>query len=214
MSEESKKKRHELKKLKIQHNYKQLNWTLIITVALVAVIVSALTFAALATWFANAFTIAVGQVVSRGTVALGENPELMFGFDNDLPEEALYLMLAKQISAEIGADASLNFQSYFTTDVRRTLEKVDLECVDKYHYLKAFKPGKAKVGTSEYSMRVGRVELLKDEGCTQYHAAADTLYLKCPQRNCELREKQVEVSGEFIPTKLGVTRLSVTGLTG
>lgn len=220
---EDKKQSFEIKKLKIQNGYKTINWTQLIIVVIVSVVLTAGTFAILATWFSNTLMLAIAtgmEGISKPFAQVVEaNPEIIFALNDDLPKEALYLTLVKQMSAE----ANINFNGYFTTITERSLEKVDLTCIDKYSYIHL---GKQKNNPTGY-ISPTTIEQLNDNGCSKINVnerdypsfykpnntnpEENLIYYKCPLRNCEQREVQRIVMDEFIPQRIGITKVSVEG---
>ena len=112
---EDKKNAFELKKLKIEKGYKTINWTQLIIVVLISIVLTVGTFTILITGFINTFMMTLASATSgigeSFSSAIETNPEIMFALNDDLPEEALYLTLAKQMSA----NADVDFYGYFTT---------------------------------------------------------------------------------------------------
>ena len=58
---------------------------------------------------------------------------------------------------------------------------------------------------------VAWVEELSDMGCSEYHKYKNVTYFKCPLKNCELKEIQEVISDNFIPQRIGITKVSIEG---
>lgn len=196
-----------LKRLKVEKGYKTINWTHIISIVLICIVLTA----GISIWIINNVAVSLSNAASdvgqSVVTAFEKNPELMFAFNNDLPQEALYFAILKYMSAE----ASVDFYGYFTTKTIRSLEKVNLSCMDKYQYRTSLQPDFYTKNTENYIRQIKWFEQLKDIGCSQYHIVGNLTYFKCPLRNCEHKEVTRIINDEFIPQRIGVKKVSIEG---
>ncbi len=209
---EKKEKKHELKKLKIEHNYKTINWTQLISIILICLVItigiSSFGFVWLMKSVSNAFSNSVVGVAENIGVALTESPEIAFALSNDIPEEAVYLSLLKQMDTDIDID----FNGYFTTVNERSLEKVNLSCIDEYRYFWTHNEETFNCTACDsisYKNLVLKNEERIDQGCVVFDEKGDYFLWKCPLRNCQQREVIRVLHDEFIPTKIAVHRVKV-----
>ncbi len=205
---EEKKHIFEIKKLKIEKGYKTINWTQLIIVVIIFIVLTAGTFAILATWFSNTLMMAIVEGVEGFSKPFAQvfeaNPEIMFALNEDLPVEALYLTLAKQMSAE----ANVDFNGYFTTRTERSLEKVNLSCINKYQ-IEPHSYENNPLRKFEFEVRVNNA------GCqiiwTNKTGGIIDAIIKCPLKNCEQKEIQRIVMDEFIPKNINIERVKIEG---
>ncbi len=206
-SNEQKKNVFELKKLKIEKNYKLLDFTQIIIVVLL--FFSAGIIAVV--WLTNSFMIELSngtsEIANSFSSTFEKNPELLISLNEQLPVEVFYLTILKQLSGNVDMD----FKGHFTTIKKRSLEKVDLTCIDKYDYRLLLTANAYQSNTQDYVDAINGLEEFKDMGCVTHHEKNNVTYFKCPLRNCKLKEIISEVPGRFIPQSIGVTKLSMTG---
>ncbi len=208
------KEKLELKKLKVEKGYKVVNWTPIILTILIGVMLFFGLFFVLTTWLVNAavteITQAAGVVGESMTSAIANNPEIAFALNKDLSDNVMYLALASQMRGE--GDVQGSFNGYFTTREERSLEKIDLRCIDKYNYVMFKNPGlvRNKSRSSEYPALTKYREELEDDGCYIYGTGDDLFYYKCPLRNCNQRVVKRIVPDKFIPDKVNINRIQVS----
>ena len=119
----------------------------------------------------------------------------------------------------VNADASVegSFKGRFTTKQERVLEKVDLSCIDEYAY-QIIEVTPATNGYDKASQKA-KEQVLENNGCELTNSYSDTPVgnvasaksynlWKCPLRNCALKEVDSEVSGQFIPETVDLTKVS------
>ncbi len=64
------------------------------------------------------------------------------------------------------------------------------------------------INSPEYVDAVIMKQGYKDSGCIQYHTSGNLTFFKCPEHNCRMREVEYEISDQFIPVNLSVSRIS------
>ena len=164
-----------------------------------------------------------GDNIDHAAVKAGdiiqENPAVGMALLQQKPE-VIFATLAAQTSA--GTKVEGKFTSHFTTTTSRSLEKVDLTCIDKFSYVDL---------DANASRNIVEKQRLLDDGCAVYasepaktkevlipgakegeptsvqheQVAPAVDHYKCPMRNCELREKQEVLPDTIIPERLDVT---------
>lgn len=191
----------------------------------------------------NSVSDALATVPSELNSVLAKNPEVAaiyaasandnvyYGRDDPVMY-AVILSALKQMSANGKVDMTYN--ANFTTVVDRSLEKVNLSCVDEYDYYKietkvttvqqqpgiVYRPSnnvsitlysttyiiKSQTGEKE-SKEDGMIidQRMVDQGCVKFHMEAqDGQYYKCPRRNCAMKEINTVRSGGMLPISLQV----------
>jgi len=101
-----------------------------------------------------------------------------------------------QIPMEINIEG--DFRGKFTNKTVQSLENKDLECIDEYYFV---------AGSWNWTA-LDEARML-DPDCAMFSSDGDTVYYRCPERNCEQRVVNRTVSDEFIPTTMQVTRISI-----
>lgn len=151
-------------------------------------------------------TIADTSIGSFGEIA-ESNPEVALALSGaDVDDEVL--MLAALKGLQMDADIDMDFNGYFTTRTERKLVKTDLNCLDEFEYRSLLSENAFQPNTKEFTeMLEGNMELT-DHGCQKYHIEGNVTYYKCPKHNCEMKEVVKEVSDEFIPVDISVSRIS------
>ena len=123
---------------------------------------------------------------------------------SDDMSQLLSSLLLKQMT--VSGDGSLklggSFDGRFTTKIDRTLEKVNLSCIDEYQYRTSINPEGYIPNSEDYVNQVRWFEQLKDMGCSAYRVAGNVSYFKCPKHNCPMKEVDAEKSGSFIPQRV------------
>ena len=200
-------KAFELKKLKITKRFHTRNWTqIIISLVVMVGLFSCFTLGALAI-FMGLVGQGVGDIGESFATAFATSPELMFAMSEDIPIELGYFMIARQMSLE----SDMKFQGYFTTKTERSLENVNLSCIEKYNYLTEYNPDHFELNTGRHIEQIILFEELKDKECIKFNIMANLTYFKCPKRNCEQQEINRIVLDQFIPKSVEINKINVGG---
>lgn len=170
-------------------------------------------------------TAIVYGVSSTVGVAIKNNPELLSAawMSNSASEQDIMtLLLAKYVKGGFDGTGQIDgsFTGRFTTVNARSLEKVNLSCVDEYDYQIVTTP-QSPVGVFAANAVIGRNRFL-DKGCAELGRfsppdvfengmiiAYNNSYVvvRCPLNNCAMREVDAEKAGEFIPEKVDIRKI-------
>ena len=156
---------------------------------------------------------------------LSKNPEAVFLYtiDNlyggELDEQTLQaLLLAKYIKGTAAGSIDGSFKGRFAVGRARSLEKVNLSCVDRYEYKKIFNFDTYEATAIDKSELYREEQQFKDEGCEKIyvenvvsHPRQDAALWKCPLHNCQMREVVTEFAGDLIPESIEIKRIQAEG---
>lgn len=126
------------------------------------------------------------------------------GVDDEL---VLTAFLSKYMQGSFDGNGQVDgsFKGRFTTVMVRSLEKVNLSCIDEYEFVKGNNYPYATegnfIGSLEFKSR------LQNRGCTELGSAGTILLWKCPLHNCQMREVTREFAGTFIPESIEVRKI-------
>jgi len=195
------KHRRELKKEKIK-NKKYFNWTAFWITIIIFFIISSLALMTLFTiTFTNAF-ISMGEAISK-------NPGILLTSSDN---EQMEILAGVSFLKDIGASGNLNgrYEARWTIKENRELEKIDLTCIDEYAYYTLWNKNKYsnEKGSRGYNNLILNLEEWNDKGCIFFKEEGNRTYVKCPKKNCQLREKITEEEGNMISERLIVSKVS------
>ena len=204
--------RREVKKIKAR-NKTSFNWTMFLIFLVIILLLVPLTIYVTTLFVLGSSINSLGDSFANSPSwvelgkQIGNNPELgmvVLTEDSRHQYELTGLTLLKQMFVSGALDTNVvgNFEARFTTKKERTLEKIDLNCVDEYNYLAV---------DTNISLSVIRTQQMVDEGCTQFSADGIVSYYKCPKRNCKMREVSYEHLNDIIPTKLALSNIKLSG---
>lgn len=126
------------------------------------------------------------------------------------------LLLAKYAKGSFDGTGQVDgsFKGRFTTTKVRSLEKVNLSCIDEYEYGQFTELDENRPSLTMESFK-GK---LSDMNCNIFltHSIINKYdddtkgqisFYKCPVHNCKMREVSTEAAGEFIPESIDVRKV-------
>ncbi|MBI4029332.1 MAG: hypothetical protein HY376_03120 [Candidatus Blackburnbacteria bacterium] len=137
-------------------------------------------------------------------------------------EMAQALLLAKYAKGSFDGTGQIDgsFKGRFTTVWQRSLEKVNLSCVDGYEYQIATMP-QGRVGVFAANALISE-RRFNDKGCQDigqftkpgtFENGMTVVYnenyivYRCPLNNCRMREVTREFAGDFIPESIDIRKV-------